>query len=73
MNKFLGYVKSFFSLYTMVVCYSVFVRLGDKYDFTEKLYGLFIFMSPVFVIGYLINRYEENKKSKWTPTPNYIP
>ena len=48
----------------MIVCYSIFVRLGDKYDFTEKLYGLFIFMSPVFVIGYLINRYEENKKSK---------
>ncbi len=64
MNKFLGYLKSFLSFYTMVVIYTVFVRLGNKYEFTEQLYGLFVFLSPVVIVWYLISRYEENKKSK---------
>ena len=64
MNKFLGYLKSFLSFYTMVVIYTVFVRLGNKYEFTEQLYGLFVFLTPVVIVWYLISRYEENKKSK---------
>ena len=48
----------------MVVIYTVFVRLGNKYEFTEQLYGLFIFLTPVVIVSYLISRYEENKKSK---------
>jgi hypothetical protein len=64
MNKFLGYLKSFLSFYTMVVIYTLFVRLGNKYEFTEQLYGLFVFLTPVVIVSYLISRYEENKKSK---------
>ena len=64
MTKFLGYLKSFLSFYTMVIIYSVFISLGDKYEFTEKLYGLFVYLIPVVVIGFLISRYEKNKKSK---------
>jgi hypothetical protein len=64
MNKFLGCLKSFLSFYTMVVIYTLFVRLGNKYEFTEQLYGLFVFLTPVVIVSYLISRYEENKKSK---------
>ena len=36
----------------MVVIYTLFVRLGNKYEFTEQLYGLFVFLSPLDVQQY---------------------